>query len=162
MGHPLPLMCSTVRQWPRFDVIGGTLQKKKKKGKICSHPPKSDPLARHSRHQRTFMCFTLHLKRYHQSIPGLPPGSGAAWGRFLSDHQITASARMHNPAWISFETIPLADSKFQKLLSGVVSQSASTGGYLVNHLHPVDLRKNIPLTSCSRHPCLHRGLQLQQ
>lgn len=39
MVDPLPLMCSTVRQWPHFDVIGGTLQKKKTKRKFALiHP----------------------------------------------------------------------------------------------------------------------------
>lgn len=87
-----------------------------------------------------FQCVSRYICNDTTNLfTGLLPGSGAAWGRFLSDHQITALGHMHNPAWISFEMIPLADSKFQKLLSGVVSQSAFTGCYLVNHLHPVDL-----------------------
>lgn len=69
---------------------------------------------------------------------GLLPGSGAGWGWFPSDHQITTLGRMRSPAWISSEEIPLIDTMFQNFLSWSVSLPDFSGCYLVNHLHPVD------------------------
>lgn len=69
---------------------------------------------------------------------GLLPGSGVGLGWVPSDHQITTLGCVRSPAWISSETILLIDTKFQNLLSWVVSPPDFTECYFVNHLYPVD------------------------
>lgn len=140
MGDPLPLMCSLVRQWPHFDVIGGTLQRKKKKAKICSHPPKSDPLALQSHHQRAFNVFQVTS----ETIPPI-----YLQGFFLEAGQCGGGssliARLQH--WVACATLLgycLKRSRsqiasFRRFLQAWSVSPPSLDATLLNHLHPVDL-----------------------